>query len=122
MHDIKYFILNQNHQTIRKGANNFFSRGDRLLKVLPKNTIFQNPKEGSYPLDPSGSAPLIDDYNSSAYFPSSYIISKFDIYHHDHYSCFFILLLCYLQLKISIKNYNNKNIFQFGVYVDLHSL
>jgi hypothetical protein len=42
MHDIKYFFLNKNNQTIQ-GETNFFSEGSKLLKQLSKNTIFQNP-------------------------------------------------------------------------------
>jgi hypothetical protein len=41
MHDIKYFFLNKNNQTIQGGGKKIF-RGDKLLKILPKNTIFQN--------------------------------------------------------------------------------
>jgi hypothetical protein len=43
MHDIKYFFLNKNNQTIQGGKKNF--KGDKLPKVLSKNTIFQNPEE-----------------------------------------------------------------------------
>jgi hypothetical protein len=50
MHDIKYYFLNKNNQTIQRG--NFFFQGDKLSKVLSKNTIFQNPRE-QLPL-PSG--------------------------------------------------------------------
>jgi hypothetical protein len=53
MHDIKYFILNKNNQTIQGGGTKFFfqERGK-----LPKNTIFQNP-DGGCPLILFGSAP-----------------------------------------------------------------
>jgi hypothetical protein len=34
MHGIKYFFLNKNNQTIQ---------GGHVPKILPKNTIFQNP-------------------------------------------------------------------------------
>jgi hypothetical protein len=34
MHDIKYFFLNENNQTIQES---------KLSKSLPKNIIFQNP-------------------------------------------------------------------------------
>jgi hypothetical protein len=42
MHDIKYFFLNKNNQTIQGGAKKNF-RGGKLPKALSKNTIFQNP-------------------------------------------------------------------------------
>jgi hypothetical protein len=41
MHDIKYIFLNKNNQIIQRGKKNF--KGDKLLKILSKNTIFQNP-------------------------------------------------------------------------------
>jgi hypothetical protein len=42
MHDIKYFFLNINNQTIQEAK--FFFKKDKL----PKNTIFQN-SEGHVP-------------------------------------------------------------------------
>jgi hypothetical protein len=53
MHDIKYFFLNQNNQTIYGGEKIF--RGDKLPKVLSKSTIFQNPEQ-QLPPNPFGSA------------------------------------------------------------------
>jgi hypothetical protein len=52
MHDIKYFFLDKNNQTIREeGEQIFFPWRDRLPRVF-KSTIFQNP-DG---LTPHGSA------------------------------------------------------------------
>jgi hypothetical protein len=40
MHDIKYFFLNENNQTIQGDKKNF--QREQITKTLPKNTIFQN--------------------------------------------------------------------------------
>jgi hypothetical protein len=41
IYDIKYFFLNKINQTIQGGKKNF--QENKLPKVLPKNTVFQNP-------------------------------------------------------------------------------
>jgi hypothetical protein len=56
MHDIKYFF---SIKLIRQSRNKFFSKGGKLLKTLPKNTIFQN-SEGQLPL-------LVYDGSAPAY-------------------------------------------------------
>jgi hypothetical protein len=48
MYDIKYFILNKNNQTIQVGEKQNFM-GGQIIKVLMKNTIFQNPEETCTP-------------------------------------------------------------------------
>jgi hypothetical protein len=40
MHDIKYFFLNKNNQTIQRAKK--ILREDKLPKVSPKNIVFSN--------------------------------------------------------------------------------
>jgi hypothetical protein len=56
MHDIKYFFLNKNNQTIQGGKKIF--QGGKLPKVLPKKYYFLKFRGGHMPLlDHIGSAP-----------------------------------------------------------------
>jgi hypothetical protein len=56
MYGIKYFFLNKNNQIIH-GSKKFF-RDNKLLKTLPKNTIFQNLKVYVLPWRHLGPPPL----------------------------------------------------------------
>jgi hypothetical protein len=78
MHDIKYFFLNKNNQTIQGGKKNF--QGGKLPKTLPKSTIFQNPRGARAPPWISLGPPLV--------FGVSFLVWKVE----THFSVFIPIL------------------------------
>jgi hypothetical protein len=58
MHDIKYFFLNKNNQTIQMGAKKFPER--QITENIMEKTIFQNPAVVPPPSAPASSWGIIN--------------------------------------------------------------
>jgi hypothetical protein len=129
MHDIKYFFSIKIIRQFREAKKNF--RGDKLLKALPKNTIFQSPA-GQLPPSPPGPTWICPWMQVHHFFMIGVInVFKCGFFMHadDHYSCICEILcgciyvnFSYILVENIIINYNIINYMDPHIHIDCMDL